>query len=73
MVLLLKKLINLERRKEVRVGKLKSLMMRTEEMLADCLNDKGMTNEQALDFIKSKLGVMCHDHAKDTLKKWNNN
>jgi hypothetical protein len=48
-------------------------MMRTEEMLADCLNDKGMTNEQALDFIKSKLGVMCHDHAKDTLKKWNNN
>jgi hypothetical protein len=72
-VLLLKKLINLERRKEVRVGKLKSLMMRTEEMLADCLNDKGMTNEQALDFIKSKLGVMCHDHAKDTLKKWNNN
>jgi hypothetical protein len=55
------------------VGKLKSLMMRTEEMLADCLNDKGMTNEQALDFIKSKLGVMCHDHAKDTLKKWNNN
>ena len=72
MVLLLKKLINLERRKEVRVGKLKSLMMRTEEMLADCLNDKGMTNEQALDFIKSKLGVMCHDHAKDTLKKWNN-
>ena len=58
------------------MGKLKSLMMRTEEMLADCLNDKGMTNEQALDFIKSKLGVMCCDHAKDTLKEWskdNNN
>ena len=55
------------------MGKLKSLMMRTEEMLADCLNDKGMTNDQALDFIKSKLGVMCRDHAKDTLKEWNNN
>ena len=54
------------------MGKLKSLMMRTEEMLANCLNDKGMTNEQALAFIKSKLGVMCHDHAKDTLKEWKN-
>ena len=45
--------------------------MRAEEMLVDCLDTKSMTNQQALDFIKSKLGVMCHDHARDTLKEWN--
>lgn len=53
------------------MGKLKTLLMKTEEMLVDCLDTKSMTNQQALDFIKSKLGVMCHDHARDTLKEWN--
>lgn len=55
------------------MGKLKTLLMKTEEMLVDCLDTKSMTNQQALDFIKEKLGTVCHDHAKHTLNEWNNN
>lgn len=46
-------------------------MMEAEDMLVDCLTNKGMTNMQALEHIMKNLGHMAYDHAQDVLKKWN--
>ena len=46
--------------------------MSAEAVLQECLNDRGMTNDQALVFIKKELGLMAYDHAKDVLEDWNN-
>ena len=53
------------------MGKVKGLLMTAEAVLQECLNDRGMTNKQALAFIKKELGQMAHDHAKDVLEDWN--
>jgi hypothetical protein len=39
-------------------------------MLATCLNDYGMTNEQALKHIEKKKGSLHRAVAEDMLKKW---
>ena len=52
------------------MGKVKALMMEAEDMLVDCLTNKGMTNMQALEHIMKNLGHMAN-HAQDVLKKWN--
>ena len=52
------------------MGKVKALMMEAEDMLVDCLTNKGMTNMQALEHIMKNLGQMGYDHAQDVLKKW---
>ena len=53
------------------MGKVKALMMEAEDMLVDCLTNKGMTNMQALEHIMKTLGHMAYDLALDVLKKWN--
>ena len=53
------------------MGKVKALMMEAEDMLVDCLTNKGMTNMQALEHIMKTLGHMAYDLALDVLKKCN--
>jgi len=52
------------------MGKVKELLMDTEEMLSSLLNDEGMTNDQAVSEITNKLGGFAGNHALDILKKW---
>ena len=42
------------------MGKVKALMMEAEDMLVDCLTNKGMTNMQALEHIMKNLGHMAY-------------
>ncbi len=53
------------------MGRVKELLMTAETVLYECLNDRDMTNEQALAFIKKELGQMAHDHTKKVLEDWN--
>ena len=52
------------------MGKVKALLMEAEDMLVDLLNEKGMTNDQALNKIETKLGKLARDGADVLLKKW---
>ena len=52
------------------MGKVKQVLMETEEMLVELLNDIGMTNEQAVKEINNKLGSMASDHALEILQQW---
>ena len=52
------------------MGKVKELLMETEEMLSSLLNDGGMTNDQAVSEINNKLGSMASSHASDILQQW---
>jgi len=52
------------------MGKVKQLLIETEEMLVMLLNDIGMTNEQAIKEINKKLGGFAGNHALDILKQW---
>ena len=52
------------------MGKVKELLMETEEMLVMLLNDIGMTNDQAVSEITNILGGFAGNHALDILKKW---
>ena len=52
------------------MGKVKEVLMETEEMLSSLLNDGGMTNDQAVSEITNKLGSMASDHALEILQQW---
>ena len=52
------------------MGKVKQLLIETEEMLSSLLNDEGMTNDQAVSEITNKLGSMAGSHAIAILKQW---
>ena len=52
------------------MGKVKELLIETEEMLSSLLNDEGMTNDQAIKEINNKLGSMASSHASDILQQW---
>ena len=47
-----------------------SVAPEVDSMLATCLNDYGMTNEQALKPIEKKKGSLYRAVAEDMLKKW---
>ena len=47
-----------------------SVAPEVDSMLAVCLNDYGMTNEQALKYIEKKKGSLYRAVAEDMLKKW---
>ena len=53
------------------MGKIKDMLIDVEATLEDCLDQHGMTNQQALAHIENKFGSMGREHANDTLKKWN--
>ena len=52
------------------MGKVKQVLMETEEMLSSLLNDGGMTNDQAVSEITNKLGSMAGDYALKILQQW---
>ena len=52
------------------MGKVKEVLMETEEMLVVLLNDIGMTNDQAVKEINNKLGSMAGDYAIEILQQW---
>ena len=52
------------------MGKVKEVLMETEEMLSSLLNDGGMTNDQAVSEITNKLGSMAGDYALKILQQW---
>ena len=47
--------------------------MDAEKTLDECLTDKGMTNEQALRYIKEKHGGMAMNHCEWKLKHFMEN
>ena len=53
------------------MGKIKDMLIDVEETLKDCLDNHGMTNQQALKHIENKFGSMGREHADATLKEWN--
>jgi hypothetical protein len=52
------------------MGKVKQVLVETEEMLVMLLNDIGMTNDQAVKEIDNKLGSMASSYALEILKQW---
>jgi hypothetical protein len=52
------------------MGRVKELLIETEEMLSSLLNDEGMTNDQAVSEITNKLGSMAGDYAIEILQQW---
>tara|TARA_R100001510_G_scaffold28148_1_gene24866 strand:- start:8858 stop:9085 length:228 start_codon:yes stop_codon:yes gene_type:complete len=55
------------------ISSVKKLQMDTEDMLVDLLNEKGMTNEQAIKNINEQLGSYASKLAEEILQKWNEN
>ena len=53
------------------MGEVKKLMIEAETMLVTCLDDWGMTNEQALTKIGKELGAMAEQHVRDLVNQWN--
>ena len=53
------------------MGEVKKLMIEAETMLVTCLDDWGMTNEQAFTKIGKELGAMAEQHVRDLVKQWN--
>ena len=45
------------------MGQVKKLLMKAETLLVTCLDDYGMTNEQAFEKIRKELGTMGEEHA----------
>ena len=52
------------------MGKFKQYCLEIEEELGHCLTEQGMTNEQALAFIRIKHGSMAVELCKEILEKW---
>ena len=50
------------------MGKVKNMLIDVETTLKDCLDNHGMTNQQALKHIENKFGSMGREHADATLK-----
>ena len=53
------------------MGEVKKLLMDAETMLVTCLDDYGMTNDQAFEKIRKELGTMAEEHARSLIKQWN--
>ena len=53
------------------MGQVKKLLMKAETLLVTCLDDYGMTNEQAFEKIRKELGTMAEEHARSLIKQWN--
>jgi len=55
------------------MGKVKTILQDAEETLDWCLTKQGMTNEQALRYIKEKHGGMAMNHCEWKLREWREN
>ena len=53
------------------MGQVKKLLMKAETLFVTCLDDYGMTNEQAFEKIRKELGTMGEAHARSLIKQWN--
>ena len=53
------------------MGEVKKLLIEAESMLVTCLDDYGMTNEQAFEKIRKELGTMAEEHVRSLINKWN--
>ena len=53
------------------MGQVKKLCIEAESMLVTCLDDYGMTNEQAFEKIRKELGTMAEEHVRSLIKQWN--
>jgi len=53
------------------MGQVKKLLIDAESLLVTCLDDWGMTNEQAFAKIRKQLGSMAEDHVRKLVNKWN--
>ena len=53
------------------MGQVKKLCIEAETMLDTCLDELGMTNDQAFEKIRKELGTMAEEHARSLIKQWN--
>jgi hypothetical protein len=53
------------------MGEVKKLLIEAESLLVTCLDDWGMTNDQAFDKIRKQLGTMAEDHVRNLVNQWN--
>ena len=53
------------------MGEVKKLLMDAETLLVTCLDEYGMTNEQAFTKIRNELGTMAEEHVRVLMKQWN--
>ena len=53
------------------MGEVKKLCIEAESMMVTCLDDYGMTNEQAFEKIRKELGTMAEEHVRSLIKQWN--
>ena len=53
------------------MGQVKKLCIEAETMLVTCLDEYGMTNEQAFEKIRKELGTMAEEHVRSLINKWN--
>tara|TARA_A100001201_G_C4035757_1_gene185129 strand:+ start:665 stop:856 length:192 start_codon:yes stop_codon:yes gene_type:complete len=53
------------------MGEVKKLLIEAESLLVTCLDDWGMTNDQAFDKIRKQLGTMAEDHVRKLVNQWN--
>ena len=53
------------------MGEVKKLCIEAESMLVTCLDEYGMTNEQAFEKIRKELGTMAEEHVRSLIKQWN--
>ena len=53
------------------MGEVKKLLIEAESMLVTCLDDYGMTNDQAFEKIRKELGTMAEEHVRSLIKQWN--
>ena len=53
------------------MGEVKKLCIEAESLLVTCLDDYGMTNEQAFEKIRKELGTMAEEHVRSLIKQWN--
>ena len=49
------------------MGEVKKLCIEAETMLVTCLDDYGMTNEQAFEKIRKELGTMAEEHVRSLI------
>lgn len=53
------------------MGEVKKLLIEAESLLVTCLDEWGMTNDQAFDKIRKQLGTMAENHVRNLVNQWN--
>ena len=53
------------------MGEVKKLMIEAETKLVTCLDEWGMTNDQAFTKIGKELGNMAEQHVRELVNQWN--